>query len=542
MPGQIDYAALAKQHRGAAGKVAPATVPSAAPTASAQPDYAALAKEVTATAPAAPTPAAEQRPEIPWRGDTLQYKLGEVLIQGLIGAAKGAGTTAANLGDWASKIPAVGPALTGLGNELGGAYAGVMHDTTAAPVTPEQAARFAADATTPTNTAQSVGKGIEQVAEYFVPAARAEKVASGVAANIPKYLRLFPHMAAQAATGAAVATAQGGDPTTALVSGAVTPVVGAGGNRVLQWAGERAAPLVRAAIKPTVTAMKRVAGASQTGIDAQAEKLVQFILTNKITDAEGARKILQNAEWELQRVLSVKNAPTDAPQRALRYLQALERSAGKQGLPAGDVATIRNAMGELLESGMGEDVITMVPTPHPTLVGPNGKPITVLMPQTSRALRTDVSAKEALDSARSSSRWSTRKAWGEQKGAETEAGKAVERAQRDAVKAAVPEARPLLQQEGEAIRAAEVLDRMAFRAANRDAVSLPAHVVAAGEMASGRVPIVAFAANWLRNNQLKAGMWADALRRGIARNDVKTVGTALERLGIAVPPEVSRQR
>ena len=48
------------------------------------------------------------------------------------------------------------------------------------------------------------------------------------------------------------------------------------------------------------------------------------------------------------------------------------------------------------------------------------------------ALRTDVMADEALESARASSKWTTRKQWGEQKGTRIEAGKAVERAQRDA--------------------------------------------------------------------------------------------------------------
>ena len=72
--------------------------------------------------------------------------------------------------------------------------------------------------------------------------------------------------------------------------------------------------------------------------------------------------------------------------------------------------------------------------------------------------------------------------------------------------------------------------------------SLPAHVVAAGEVASGRVPVLAFAANWLRNNQLPAGLWADALRRAVARRDVQTVSTALERLGIAVPAQATSQR
>ena len=94
--------------------------------------------------------------------------------------------------------------------------------------------------------------------------------------------------------------------------------------------------------------------------------------------------------------------------------------------------------------------------------------------------RGQVSAREALESARKSGQWGTRKQWGEQKGATTEAKKAVERAQRDAVKVAVPDAKPLLQREGQALTAADVLDRMAQRASNRDPLSLPAAVIAQG--------------------------------------------------------------
>jgi hypothetical protein len=343
-------------------------------------------------------------------------------------------------------------------------------------------------------------------------------------------------MAAQGATGAAVATAQGGDPTSAAISGAVAPAAVRGAVGVARAVGRAAEPLVRAAIKPTVTAMRQVAGGGpRAGLDEKASRLVKFIIDNKVTTADKARAIFDDAEKELQRVLTAKNPPTDAPQRALRYLQALERSAQRQGLGAEDVATIRGAMSDLLEGSMGKTVTTMVPKPHPTLVDQYGQPITTQVAQTSRALRTDVTAAESLDSARASGQWQTRKSWGEQKGAGKEAAKAVERAQRDAVKTAVPDAKPLLQRESQAIQAREVLDRMAFRQGNREAVSLPAHVLAAGELASGRVPVLAYASNWLRNNGLKAGIYADALRKAIESGNAQQTARILERIGVAVP-------
>jgi hypothetical protein len=152
--------------------------------------------------------------------------------------------------------------------------------------------------------------------------------------------------------------------------------------------------------------------------------------------------------------------------------------------------------------------------------------------EASRALRASTPAAETLDSARASSQWNTKKAWGEQKGATMEAGKAVERAQRDAVKAAVPEAADLLKTQSQAIPAKNVLDRMAQRTANRDALSLPGLVGAAPAVAAGKVPLLGLAAQWLRNNQMKAGIYAKDLEDAINRQDVQAVGYILERLGV----------
>jgi hypothetical protein len=311
-----------------------------------------------------------------------------------------------------------------------------------------------------------------------------------------------------------------------------------------RWAAEKAPAAVRSALKPTVAALKRIAGASFEGIDAKAETLMRWILDNRVTTPDKARTIFHEAEFELQRVLGVKNAPTDEPTRVARYLAALERSAQRQRLPASDVASVRNAAAEVIQGSLGEDVVKMVPKPHPTLVDASGKPVTVLIPETTRVLRQSTPATEALDAARASSRWQTNRQWGQPQSSGMEARKAVERAGRDAVKAAVPEAKPLLQRESMAIKAEEILDRAKQRAANRDQISLPAIAAAAPEMAikaaQGRmpIPVMGFAVNWLRNNQLKAGIYADRLAKAIERNDAPQVAFILQRLGVSVSPQL----
>lgn len=407
------------------------------------------------------------------------------------GVAKGAANTVAGLGELVHRVPGVSRAVDTLYSQPGVSQASF---------------REARRITTPTNTAQKVGFYGEQIGEFFLPTgavSRGAKVASEVGKS------------------GALTAAQGGSAGESAVASGVSAVIpGAGavrrGGKALADAAE---PLVRAAIKPTVASLRRITGGG--GLDAKANAMVRFIIDNQLTTPEKARKLFQEAEHELQRVLTVKNAPTDAAVRAGRYLQALERSAARQGLGADDVTLIRQAADDLLKGPMGETVG----------VNAAGEPI--------RALRATVPATEALESARASSRWTTRKAWGEQKGATTEAAKAVERAQRDAVKT-IPEAKQLLRTEAQSLQSAEALDRMAQRAANRDAVSLPAHVIAGAELASGRVPVVAFAANWLRNNQLKAGMWADSLGKAIEKGNAPLVADILKKLGVGATSQVMR--
>lgn len=450
------------------------------------------------SAPAAPR-------HSPWSGQSYV----DAARSAGVGIAKGLGNTAVGLGEMVHSIPG---------------FASGMDEILGQPGVSETALKQARAMTAPSNTVEKVAAGGEQMAEFALLPGPAKM--RGVARAL--------EMGKAGLASAGLAKTQGASGTGVVVAGALGGLpVAQGVAAVGKWAGNIAPKAVRSALKPTVASLKKIAGASVEGIDAKAEQLMTWILTNRVTTANKARTIFQQAESELQRVLSLKGGKlTDEPARAVRYLEALERSASKQRLPASDVATIRNAAAELIEGSLGKDVVKMVPAPHPTLVDASGKAITVLVPETTRALRAGTPAAEALEAARSSGRWQTRKQWGELKGTETEARKAVERAGRDAVKTAVPEAAPLLRQESMALKAEEVLDRASQRAANRDQLSLPGLVVAAPEVAAGKVPVMAFAVNWLRNNQMKAGIYADVLAKAIEKGDTGRVVSILHKLGV----------
>lgn len=426
------------------------------------------------------------------------------------GVAKGVGNTVAGLGELVHQVPGVSRAVDTLYGQPGVSQASF-----------QEARRV----TQPTNTAQKVGYYGSQIGQFLLPTGAVSRGAK---------------LASEIGKSGVLTAAQGGSAGETAVSAGLSAVVpGAGAvKRAGKSIANAAEPLVKAALKPTLASLKRITG--KGNLDAKASALVRFIIDNKLTTADKARALFQETEHALQRVLSVKNAPTDEPTRVLRYLDALERSAARQRLPASDVAAIRNAAAELVEGSLGRDVVQMVPTPHATLVDQFGKPITVLVPKTTRVMRATTQAAEALDAARASGRWATRKTWGEIKGTDKEISKTVERAGRDAVKTAVPEARPLLATEGKALQSEDVLTRMAQRTGNRDTVSLPAQLIAGGELATGRVPVIAFAANWLRNNQIKAGMWADSLGKAIERGNAPLVADILKKLGVGTTSQSMR--
>lgn len=431
-----------------------------------------------------------------------------------IGMVKGAARTAIGLGEM------VAPVLR---------HIPLVKNYVATPAQFDEAKRVVA----PNTTAQKVGEGIEHGLEYMAPAGA---VKGAIAKVAPRAVGLLSSMGAEAVSAAGVAKAHGDNVKTAAGLSAAIPVAGAVAEAAVPALKSGAVRLARAALKPTVTEMKQTAGASRIGIDTLADRMASFIVKNRLTTPAKAQAIIDAAESEIQ--MMVGPQPTDAATRAARYLKALENSAVKQGLNAGDVSQIRAAGAELADGPMGRDVVTsttnMVPSKILNAQGQPAAMLPVVSRTTTRGLRPTVPADEALTSARSSSRWATNKQWGEQKGTVTEASKAVERAQRDAVKAAVPESKPVFNVYSQAIKARDVLARKAFREGNRDMLGLATQGIAAGEMMKGRTPIIAAAANYLRGNQLKLGIWADKLANAIKSNDVQAITEIMARQGVSL--------
>lgn len=157
----------------------------------------------------------------------------------LIGALKGSGETAINLGQMLRSIPGVDEVLN-----LAVQHSGIP-GLSGAYMPPQVSGRVfneARQAMQPTNTAQRIGKGTEQFAELLA--------GGGAVGAATKGLRLGARVAAEGAAGAAMNVAQGQSATAGGVMGAAVPVAGAafrGARSILRGAG--ATPVVSDAVE-----------------------------------------------------------------------------------------------------------------------------------------------------------------------------------------------------------------------------------------------------------------------------------------------------
>jgi hypothetical protein len=401
-----------------------------------------------------------------------------------------------------------------------------------------------------TNALPAVGGAIGGALFGIPGAAAGGAIGTGVKAGIQRRVPGVGELAGSAAINAA---------TEGAGQYVVAPALTATG----RFIEGRALPFVKSAVKPTLAVLRREAGQQGTGVTAQANRFGRLLLKNRWTNPEQAAAAIKATEERLQTELANAGDITlDTAQRVPRYLGQVARSASQQLMPRADQAAIEAAGREVLHGPLARDVTTTTLRPSPSgLVTPTGQPVMVPVPQTSRVMRTDVTPAEGLQIARTTGKWGNRKAWGEMKGAEQEASKAGERAVRDAVKTAVPTAAPILQQQGQALKLFPILDRMAHREGNRDAMSLPGWVMAAHGGVTGGIG--GAVANALRNSQLKAGYAAADLGPALIRSAGRTgqvtgdalraallalmTGDATDETGQSMPPsgvppqEISRR-
>lgn len=160
-----------------------------------------------------------------------------------VGAVKGAARTAVGLGELVSKIPGVSQTL----------------DAAYGPGVRARSFDWAREHLKPTNTAQAVGQGVEQIGEFFAPGAGLAKMKTAAKTGIG-LLDTITGMGLEGASAAAVDAAQKGTPKDALKTGALTAGAGLtlqGAAKMFQkgagWIGEASE---KALLKPGKAALE----------------------------------------------------------------------------------------------------------------------------------------------------------------------------------------------------------------------------------------------------------------------------------------------
>lgn len=437
----------------------------------------------------------------------------------VVGAAKGLGRSVVGAGEMVAGFPYV----LGDGNNVGG----VIDAMFSVPGYPTRTlASLAALKNDPLlvaqNPTQEQAMSAERVGEFLLLPSGKGRVLAKIAQN---------------ALGAASLTGiQGGSAQDMATAGAVGAAVPAVASAVGTVAKNQAVPLVRSGLKPTLTAIKGEKGANE-GLNAAANRIARYIVDRRILSVKDASNLVHKAERSVRDAVTRAGDPiTDAAQQADIYLRTLLADVSKADEPA-LTNIVRREIHNLYRKGgkfsRTEPVID--PLTGMAAVDANGNVIT------QQVLRMDIPATEARTLAQKSSKYVTQDTWGDKgRAMHQRAKKAKESGVRASVRDAVPDARPGLLEQSRAIPAREIMDRMGFRQGNNNAVSLPAHVVAAGEIAKGKIPLLSWVANALNKNQLRLGVYSDVVGTALKNNDSSGVVSLLGKAGMSLPSLVGQ--
>lgn len=305
-------------------------------------------------------------------------------------------------------------------------------------------------------------------------------------------------------------------------------VAGKGLAKAGEFVAGRALPLVRSALKPAFADLRRRAGIEGVTPAALADRQSQFIIDHQLATPEQAAALAKSSGQQVDDAIrTAESDPNVSPvldtaNRIPRYLSAVLRKVEKQILPGKDRAAIQGVGREVVEDSPLSQQVESTTRPSPKKSGFATKWDDTAKPSRSfeapppaepgarpRALRAGIRPSEGADIVRSKSFYDK-----DASGGTIAGGKAVERAIRDAIKESVPAAREPLMTQGRAIDAERLLDRSAWRDANRDAA--PGGMGAIAGIANGR-PLLGLIMQGLKEGQLAAGLAAPKVGASMQR-------------------------
>ena len=330
--------------------------------------------------------------------------------------------------------------------------------------------------TQPTNTPQAVGKGAEQVAEYFAPGSAIEEgvnAVRGATAGVrgAGMLQGAARAGMEAIGAGGVNFAQTEDPKqaakAALTAGGTSAATSAIGAAI-----PSAQRVYQSALKPTGQLAKREA-AVQTGIN------------EGIIPGEAGRDRVQGLLKQLHDEVLQKTAGRDVadiqPGAVASRIDELKQGPfGKQATPASDLASINNVKAEYL----AKHTPTGEPPPQPSgLLGPDGNPISSA-PAPPPPPPSPMTASKAQEE-NTATYTMLRKKYGQLGSAEVEANKAIARGLKEELVARIPELAQTKGRESSLIELDKQLENFVRREKNKDLIGLKSTLLGAAVGGAG---------------------------------------------------------
>jgi hypothetical protein len=256
--------------------------------------------------------------------------------------------------------------------------------------------------------------------------------------------------------------------------------------------------MVTSYLKPGVAMLRKRAGIEGDTKSGVMRKLTDFVIKEKLTSPEKAQGLVSSVGKQIDDTLAQAEAANpnlvlDTNRRLPRYLQSLLRRTEKQMLPGQDRTAIQNTGRELVEDS------PLSRARHPSELIPRGS-------SRPRVLRSDVTPSEGMEMVRTRSYFDPTAS-----GGRVAAGKTIERAVRDAIKARVPPARPMLSRQGRAIDATEALDAAGVAAGKRDTLGGFAQTMGA---VNAR-PTIGLLMQLLKEGQLRGGVYSPEIAHAL---------------------------
>jgi hypothetical protein len=244
---------------------------------------------------------------------------------------------------------------------------------------------MARDATTARNRGESIGKGVEQAAEFLIPSTMAAKAVPLARGAVPA-TRLLARMGTEAALTAPLAAAHGDNPVVAGGIAAALP----GAGKVLEPVGEA---FITRALKPTAAHLREMTGSARQ-VAEKTKRVVDAAIKHRIMGGGQVENKLASRMDDINDIFAgpAGDLPSNVHLRLPTAVQEFKdyfrgnQAAGVPGVPMSDegAAVADSLMPEILRGPAGRG------NPPPVNLPPG---MQASWPP--RALRDDITARES---------------------------------------------------------------------------------------------------------------------------------------------------